>query len=159
MQNREETPRRGLRKSLLAILCVAAGALIAFAAYGHWKSGRRASVANSIPPLPKAEETRLREEARLLGRTLLGVTPDQEQKIEAIWKRLPRSVDELAEYSRKTDAVLTEKQRMLVRPIRRRIRREAIDRMLEPARSRFSPEDFEKFRNAIMTRVDKRIDG
>jgi len=95
----------------------------------------------------------------LLGRTLLGVTPDQEQKIEAIWKRLPRSVDELAEYSRKTDAVLTEKQRMLVRPIRRRIRREAIDRMLEPARSRFSPEDFEKFRNAIMTRVDKRIDG
>jgi len=159
MQNDEARPRRRLPKALLAILCVAAVALSAFAAYRHWRPDRRASVAGAIPQLPKAEETRLREEARLLGRTLLGVTPDQEKKIEAIWQQPPRSLDEVVEYSRRTDAALTETQRMLVKPIRTRIRHEAIDRMLAPARSRFSREDFQKFRNAIMTRVDKRIDG
>jgi hypothetical protein len=140
-------------------MCFILVALCAFGAYRYWKS-RSATHSEEFRPLfTKAQEQQIREGLHQVGKTLLGITPDQEKKLEAIWQRFPATVDELVDHTKRTDEVLTEKQLAIVNPIRRMARHQAIDRMLEPARSRFPPGDFEKFKKAIKERVDGRIGG
>ena len=92
-------------------------------------------------------------------RTVLKVTPQQEKQIEAIWSHMPSSLNELVVMNRQMDAVFTPDQRRIVRPLQRVMRNKVIDDMLEPARSRFQPADFEKFQREIKRRVDAKIEG
>jgi len=146
------------RKWPLTVLFVAAVLLSVVPAYKYWKMPRPAPPAAPPLPISKADEQKIREEMHALGKTLLGVTPEQEKKIEAIWQRFPTTVDELVAFNKKTDEALTDKQRLVLRPIQRMMRHKAIDRMLESSRPRFPPQDFERFRQAIKDRVDKRVE-
>jgi hypothetical protein len=141
----------------VAGVSIALAGLAAFGAYKYWKPRDPARSEGQLPFFTKAQEQQMREGLRQVGRTLLGLTPDQEKKMQAIWQRFPTTVDELVDHTKRTDEVLTETQRAIVKPIRTMARHQAIDRMLEPARSRFPPEDFEKFKKVIKERVDQRI--
>ncbi len=148
-------------KKSFALLCAIVAAVGAAAAWLCWKDRWIAPPAppQALPTIPPAEFERVKEQVRLVGRTLLGVTPEQEKQIDAIWRRPPATLNELVEFTRRSDAVLTETQRAIAKPIRRAARNQVIDHILEPARSRFPPEDFERLKNAVKARVDARVDG
>ncbi|MCX8038893.1 MAG: hypothetical protein N3D11_17975 [Candidatus Sumerlaeia bacterium] len=152
----EEKPKKSF-----AVLCIAAAVVGVAAAWLCWRDRLIAPPAppQALPTIAPADFEKVKEQVRLVGRTLLGVTPEQEKQIDAIWRRPPATLNELVEFTRRSDAVLTETQRAIAKPIRRAARNQVIDRILEPARSRFPPEDFERLKTAIKTRVDARVDG
>lgn len=114
---------------------------------------------NVLPVIPKDQEKQIRTAVKLGARTLLKVTPDQEKRMDDLWKQPPRSIEELIEFNKKVDAILTPQQVEKARPLRRMLRHAVLDRMLEGAGKRLSPNDFEKFKNEIKARVDRRIEG
>jgi hypothetical protein len=137
---------------------VAAG-LAALGAYkysNHVREERRKPI-GVMPALPRAQEEKVREAVRQFGRTVLGVTPEQEKAIEAVWQEPPWSLGELIERQKKSDAILTPQQRAFIRPIRIMVRNTVIDGILEPGRDRFKPDDFEKFKYQVKLRVAQRM--
>jgi len=156
--NRAE-PKNRTNRWPTAVMCFALVAVCGFGAYKYRKSRNAPRSESFLPILTKAQEEQIREGLHQVGKTFLGITLDQEKKLEAIWQRFPTTVDELVDYTKRTDEVLTDKQRALANPIRKMARHQAIDRMLEASRSRFPPEDFEKFKRVIKERVDGRIGG
>jgi Spy/CpxP family protein refolding chaperone len=113
----------------------------------------------TFPPIPVEAQMMVRQGIHLVGRPALGLTPEQVQQIQALLERFPRNLDELLDVTRRVDAILTPEQREKARPLRRRVRHGITDLVLEPARSRFRPEDFEKFKNEIKRRMDLRMEG
>lgn len=95
----------------------------------------------------------------LLGRTVLKLDAEQQKKLDEIWSKTPRSVDEVIKMQQATDKILTPDQIAKLRPIRKRAQDQIVDKMLEPARERMLEADFEKFSNEVKIRVDRRING
>lgn len=114
---------------------------------------------NVIAPIPDDKVEAVRGGMKLLAKTVLHATPEQEEKLNEIWKNPPRSVEEVIQYQKRTDEVLTPEQRATFKPIRNGFRNRVIDQILSPASKRMTPEDFAKFTQEIKARVAHRIDG
>ena len=160
-----ETPaKKSSKKARLLALAFAVAAL-GFLAVNGYRGRQRylqehpAPLPEVIPPIPPAEQERLRVGIQLLGIGVLGFTAEQSKQVDAIWQRLPRSLNEVIDYLKRTNAVMTPVQQAKFRQYRVRYTEEMVDRILEPARKRFKPDDFEKFEKEIKTRVEHRISG
>ena len=101
----------------------------------------------------------MRKGMHFIGTQVLDLTPEQGKKLGEIWKHLPRSVDELVDFQKRTDDVLTTGQRERLRPVQKTFRHQVIDRMLDPTKDRFAPGDFPKLKDEVKRRVDQRVDG
>jgi hypothetical protein len=121
---------------------------------------RRQPYAKHLPHLGQQQEMQVYRDMSNIAQTILRITPQQREKLSAIWgPRLPQTVDELVDYQRRTNEVLTPTQRLVLRPVRRVLRERAIDQIVEPARGHFTPEDFEKLRTAVKARINQRLAG
>ncbi len=160
----EEPPKKNVKMRRLLALAFALAA-IGLLAVNSYRGRQRylqehpPPLPEVIPPIPQDEQERLRVGIQLLGFGVLGFTPDQSKQVDAIWQRPPRSLNEVIDYLRRTNAVLTPEQQARFRQHRVRYTERIVDRLLEPSRKRFTPEDFDKFQKEIKARVERRISG
>lgn len=160
---RKPATHRSQGKKIAAwIFAVTGLGVLAFSGY----QGRQRYLRENPPPLPEViapippgHQEALRSGMRLVSKTLLRVSPEQGKQLTELWDKTPRSVDEVIEYQRRTDQILTPEQRARFKPLRQAFQNRIVDEMLEPARNRFPASDFEKFRNEVKNRVEERISG
>lgn len=154
-----KTPSAGKRNAaiLFAIVAVAALGYSACRGRQRYLAEHPAPLPDVIAPISKEEHEKMRKGMGLLGATLLQTTPEQQKKLDEIWKTPPRTLEEVNQYQKRTDAVLTEQQLAILKPIRKRVQGQIVDKFLDPVAKRLPPEDFEKFRTEVKNRVDSRI--
>lgn len=158
------TPRKRSRRRAAAAWTFALAGLGALA-FSAW-TGRQRYLRENPPPLPDViapippdQQQALRTGMRLVGKTLLQASPEQEKQLAEIWDKTPRSLNEVIEMQRRTDRILTPEQRARLTPLRQGFQSRVIDQMLEPARDRFKPEDFERMKDEVKSRVEQRVQG
>lgn len=153
----------GRRKKAAAVLFACAGlfalALSGWYGYGRYRRENPRPLPDVIAPIPEGEREALRTGMRVVGKTILRLSPDQEKKVTEIWKKTPRSLDEIIEMQKATNRLLTPQQRARLDPLRKAFQGRIVDQMLEPARDRFGGEDFEKLKKTVKERVEERVSG
>lgn len=133
---------------------------IAFGVYQyHSRKQERKEIeqAGVLPRLTAEQEKAVETMVRQFGRDVLGVTPEQEKAIEAVWWPRPRTLDDVVAAKNKTDALLTPQQRAMVKPFQSMMRNSVVDRIVEPARNYFPEQDFQKFKAEIKKRAAQRV--
>lgn len=157
-----KTAPGGGRKFAAWTFALAGLGALAFSGYNGWQRYQRENpppLPEVIAPIPPGQQEALRTGMKLLSKTVLQATPEQEKRLAEMWDKTPRSLAEIIERQRETDRILTPEQRAKLAPLRRAFQNRIVDEMLEPARDRFAAEDFEKFREEVKKRVEERITG
>ncbi len=161
----EAPPKKKIVKRRLVLAAAFAVAALGFLAVNTYRGRQRylqehpAPLPDVIPPIPPAEQEQLRVGIQLLGIGVLGFTADQSKAVDAIWQTPPRSMNEVIDYLKRTNAAMTPEQQAVFREYRVKYTEQIVDHILAPARKRFTPEDFEKFQKEIKARVEHRISG
>jgi hypothetical protein len=150
---------RKFAAAVFALLGLTALGISAYYGYQRYRKEHPQPLPHVIAPIPKNQEEFVRNGMRFVGTQVLDLTPDQGKKLGKIWQHLPRSVDELVDFQKRTDDILTTGQRERLRPIQKTLRHQVVDRMLEPTKGRFATGDFEKMKDEVKRRVDHRVDG
>lgn len=163
MITRKPPPPASSSKKTAAWLFAAVGLLaLGWSGYQTWqqyKADNPPPLPNVIAPIPADRVDAVRTGLKLVGPTVLGLSGDQQKEIDAIWKNPPRSMEEVIQYQRRTDEVMTPEQRAKFRPLRKAFQGRVIDQMLAPAGERMPPDDFQKMKEEVGKRVDERIEG
>jgi hypothetical protein len=142
-------------------------ALVAFAALGvsAWYGRQRylrehpPPLAGVIAPIPPDQLALIRKGFPIVRQTILHTTPEQDAQLDDLWQNPPRSLDEVIRYEQRTNEILTTEQLKLYQPLRKAMQRRVIDQMLSPAKDRMTNTDYDKLRDEVNNRVNKRIDG
>lgn len=154
--------KKGRRKLWLAL----AFALVGVAVCGiSWKFSKRAytparapeQVLKLIPNIPKEKQESVMRIAGGAFALTAALPPEQRDQIREILKHRPNSIDDLLSQTQAIDNVLTPEQRKRAKPIRKLVQDKIVDEMFEPGRSRFRPDEFDKFKNEIKRRVGERM--
>lgn len=114
-------------------------------------------VMDLIPVIPKARQEAAMNAIVTAARLALALSPEQQEKVRAIWGTPPTSFQELIAKQKEMDKVLTPAQLAIARPVRKAVQDKIVDEMFESGRDRFTPEDFKKFKDEIKRRVDERM--
>jgi hypothetical protein len=151
----------GLRAAAVVFVLVAFAALGVSAWYGRQRYLREhpPPLPQVIAPLPPEQLALIRKGFPIVRKTVLHTTPEQDAQLDELWKKPPRSLDEVIKYEQRTNEILTTQQLVLYRPLRKAMQRRVIDQMLGPAKDRMSNTDYDKLRDEVNNRVNKRIDG
>jgi len=160
--SRSKAPPTAAKKSAAwTFALVGLAALAVSAYYGRQRYLREnpPPLPNVIAPIPEGRVDQVRVGLKLVGATVLKTTPEQQAKIDEIWKNPPRSVEEVIDYQKRTNQVFNAEQRAKFKPMRKRFQNEVIDEMLAPAGKRMPGDDFKKLTDEVKRRVDERIDG
>lgn len=151
-----------MRKSAaFAFAGIALCALVVSAYYGRQRYLREhpPPLPNVIAPIPPDQLKAIRVGFPIFRKTVLLTSSEQDHKLDQLWKNPPRSLAEVIEYEQRTNDILTTQQLTLYRPVRTAFQNRVIDQMLAPAGQRLSSGDFDKLKNEVKDRVQKRIDG
>jgi hypothetical protein len=162
MQNTAKVTPGGGRKVAAVLFAVAALIALGISAYyGRQRYLREhpPPLPNVIAPLSSADMALIRKGFPIVRKTILHTTADQDAKLDALWAKPPRSLEEVIRYEQTTNNILTTGQLALYQPMRKRFEHRVIDKMLEPLSKRSSSVDFQKLSDEVKRRVDERIDG
>lgn len=114
---------------------------------------------NVIAPLPPVDLALIRKGFPIVRKTVLHTSPEQDAKLEALWEKPPRSLEEVIRYEQTTNDILTTQQLALYRPLRKTFQNRVVDEMLGPLKARMTGPDFNQLSNEVKQRVTERIDG
>lgn len=114
---------------------------------------------NVIAPLPPQDLALIRKGFPIVRKTVLHTSPEQDAKLDALWKNPPRSLEEVIHYEQTTNDILTTQQLALYRPLRKSFQNRVVDEMLGPLKTRMSGPEYDKLSNEVKQRVTERIDG
>jgi hypothetical protein len=160
--NQDKAKSSAGRKTAATLFAAAALVALGFSAY----YGRQRYLREHPPPLPNViaplspeDMALIRKGFPIVRKTVLHTTPEQDAKLDALWAKPPRSLEEVIRYEQMTNTIMTTSQLVLYRPMRKRFEHRVIDKMLEPLGKRTSGPDFKKLSDEVKRRVDERIDG
>jgi hypothetical protein len=157
-----EVLRRKRARILWAAVFAAVGIGVCLWSWRHYRevyttAEPQIPVMDLIPVIPKAQQEAAMNAIVGAARLALALSPEQQEKVRAIWKEPPTSFQEMIAKQKEMDKVLTPIQLAIARPVRKAVQDKIVDEMFESGRDRFTPEDFKKFKDEIKRRVDERM--